>query len=343
MENPILVEVLRGEVVESFHRGVVCVVDGNNKILFSLGDINQLCYPRSAMKFIQHIPLLESGAVSKFGFTLKEIAVMCGSHNAEKMHLDTVSSILSKIGLSETSLKCGAHYPMLNDDLVNMYQQDKKPTDLYNNCSGKHAGFLAYCVYNGLDTSDYLNPNHPLQQHIKKVCAEMYEVSEESMQYAIDGCSAPVYSVSVLHQAIGYKNLCVSTKFGEARKYACQTIIEAVSTFPEMVAGSNRYCTDMMRICGDEIVGKTGAEGIYCMSVYNKEIGICIKIDDGKMLPQYNVAQAIIDSLSLFSSEKLAPLQKYLQEDILNWNQLKTGELRPSGQLIDALNTRKIA
>ncbi len=342
MENPILVEVHRGEIVESFHRGVICVVDENNELLFSMGDIHQMCYPRSSMKFLQHIPLLESGAVLKYGFTLKEIAVMCGSHNSEKMHLETVASILSKIGLSELDLKCGAHLPTLSEDIKDMYQIDKKPTDIYNNCSGKHAGFLAYCMFYNVDTDDYLNPNHPLQQQIKKVCAEMYEVSEESMLAAIDGCSAPVYSVSVLHQAIGYKNLAATYNFSDARKQACALIIEAVKSYPEMVAGTNRYCTDMMRICGDEIVGKTGAEGVYCMSLYNKKIGVCIKIDDGKMLPQYNVAQAIIESLSLFSSEKLTPLHKYLQEDILNWNHLKTGVLKPSVLLLTELNRQFI-
>jgi L-asparaginase II len=119
-------------------------------------------------------------------------------------------------------------------------------------------------------------------------------------------------------------------------------IIEAVKSYPEMVAGTNRYCTDMMRICGDEIVGKTGAEGVYCMTLYNKKIGVCIKIDDGKMLPQYNVAQAFISSIKLFPIEKLTPLHKYLQEDILNWNQLKTGVLKPSELLLTELNRQFI-
>lgn len=340
MENPILVEVIRGEVVESFHRGVICVVGEDNKVLFSKGNIHQVCYPRSAMKFLQPIPLLESGAVERFGFTLEEIAVMCGSHNAESMHLDVVTSILHKIGLTASDLKCGAHYPMQPNDIATLYREDKKPTDLHNNCSGKHAGFLAYCVHFGYDTKDYLHPNHPLQRAIKQVCSEMYEVSEDSMLLAIDGCSAPVYSVSVYHQAIGYKNLAASSLFGERRKMACDLIIEAVKSFPAMVAGTARYCTDMMQVCGDEIVGKTGAEGVYCMSLYRKKIGVCIKIDDGKMLPQYNVAQAFIESTNLFSEEKISSLHHYLQEDINNWNQYTTGYISAvpnlfSGWVID--------
>jgi len=337
MENPILVEVIRGDVVESFHRGVICVVDEANQVLFSKGNIHQVCYPRSAMKFLQHIPLLESGAVEQFGFTLAEIAVMCGSHNAEPMHVDVVTSILRKIGLGADDLRCGAHYPMQQEDIAAFYRADKKPTDLHNNCSGKHAGFLAYCVLLGYDTKDYLHPDHPLQQAIKQVCAEMYEVPAASMLLAIDGCSAPVYSVSVYHQAIGYKNLAASASFGAKRKMACDRIIEAVKHYPEMVAGTARYCTDMMRVCGEEIVGKTGAEGVYCMSVYPKKIGVCIKIDDGKMLPQYNVAQAFIESTKLFSAEKTASLHHYLQEDLKNWNQFTTGCVQAVPDLFSGL------
>ncbi len=328
MENPILVEVIRGEVVESFHRGVICVVDAQNKVLFSKGNIHQVCYPRSAMKFLQHIPLIESGAVERFGLSLEEIAVMCGSHNAEPKHVDVVTSILRKIGLTASDLRCGAHYPTQQEDIVALYKNDIKPTDLHNNCAGKHAGFLAYCVHLGYDTKDYLNPDHPLQRAIKHVCAEMYEVPEELMLLAIDGCSAPVYAISVYHQAIGYKNLAASSSFGEKRKQACDTIIEAVKSFPAMVAGTGRYCTEMMQVCGDEIIGKTGAEGVYCMALYHKKMGVCIKIDDGKMLPQYNVAQAFIESTHLFTKEKTSSLHHYLQEEIKNWNQYTTGSIR---------------
>ena len=337
MSNPILVEAWRGETLESFHRGVICVVNEKNEIIYSKGDVYQACFPRSAMKFLQHIPLIESGAVEKFGFTLQEIAIMCGSHNAEPAHVDTVLSILNKIGLDKYALQCGAHYPMLAKDFIPMYAQAISPHHIHNNCSGKHAGFLALCVFNNWDIESYLSPDHPSQIVIKKVCAEMYESDVTKMQAAFDGCSAPIYNVSVYHQAIGYKNLVSNQKYDATRQKACKMIIDAVSQYPEMVAGTDRYCTDMMRICSSEIIGKTGAEGIFCLGFKNKKWGVCIKIDDGKMLPQYNVAQALINSTHLISHEQMQVLEKYLHDDIKNWNQKSTGKLKVSDEIVEEL------
>lgn len=337
MTNPILVEAWRAETLESFHRGVICIVDEHYKVLYSKGDIYQDCFPRSAMKYLQHIPLLESGAIEKFGISLKEIAIMCGSHNAESYHVETVNSILTKIGLDRYALQCGAHYPMLPKDFIPMYAQGAAPQDIHNNCSGKHAGFLALCVFNNWDIESYLSPEHPLQKLIKETCASMYEVDINTMHYAFDGCSAPIYNVNVYHQAIGYKNLICNEKYDARRQKACNLIIEAVSKYPEMVAGTDRYCTDMMKICQQEVIGKTGAEGIFCLGFKNKRWGACIKIDDGKMLPQYNVAQAIIESSKLFSKEQLMPLHKYLNDEIKNWNQKSTGKLMVNKIILEEL------
>lgn len=337
MSNPILVEAWRGETLESFHRGVICIVAEDNQVLYSKGDIHQECFPRSAMKFLQHIPMLESGAAEKYQFTMAEIAIMCGSHNAELEHVNTVNSILAKIGLDRHALQCGAHYPLLSKDFIPMYAQAIPPSDLHNNCSGKHAGFLALCVFNNWDISSYLLPSHPLQVLIKATCAELYETDTEHMHCAFDGCSAPIYNVSVYHQAIGYKNLICNEKYNDSRRKACQTIIEAVSQFPQMVAGTDRYCTDMMRICASEVIGKTGAEGIFCMGFKNKRWGVCIKIDDGKMLPQYNIAQALIQASKLYELEDLKPLEKYLHDDIKNWNQLSTGKLQVNKIIVEEL------
>lgn len=338
MSNPILVEAWRGETLESFHRGVICVVDELNQVVYAKGDIHQECFPRSAMKFLQHVPLIESGAVEKFGFTLKEIAIMCGSHNAEPEHIEVVNGILEKIGLDRYALHCGAHYPMLAKDFVPMYASGKMPNDIHNNCSGKHAGFLALCVFNSWSIEDYLSPDHPSQKLIKHVCASMYETDESKMNYAFDGCSAPIYNITVYHQAVGYKNLICHERYDANRQKACRMIIEAVSQYPEMVAGTDRYCTDMMRVCAAEVIGKTGAEGIFCLGFKHKRWGVCIKIDDGKMLPQYNVAQALIKSTGLFNRDTLAPLEKYLHDDIKNWNLKSTGRLKVSDDIVSELS-----
>jgi L-asparaginase II len=340
--NPILVEVYRGGLLESFHRGVVCVVNQQNEIIFSVGDTEQLCYPRSAMKLLQVIPLLLNGGVEKFNFNLEEIAVMCGSHNAESEHLRVVSSILKKMGLNPDHLNCGPQYPSSKKDTNALIKADVKPHQIHNNCSGKHAGMLATCALMNWPIEDYINPNHPLQKAIKEICALMYEYPEQKMITALDGCSAPIFSVPVKNQAIAYKNLVSNNHLPDAVKAACAMVVKAVSAYPFMVAGSKRYCTDMMQITAPQIIGKTGAEGIFCITFTEQKLGVCIKIDDGKMLPQYNVAQALVNASGLFTEDKLAPLQHHLQTPITNFNKLTTGEIKVSEPLIAKLKQFKL-
>ncbi len=319
--NPILVELHRGEVNESFHRGVICVVDKNNEVIFSRGDIQQVCYPRSAMKLFQHIPLITSGAFEHFNFTLKELAVMCGSHNGEQMHMDTVNGILQKIGLTDSYLKCGAQSPTLKVDLHKLIKSDLKPTQLHNNCSGKHAGFLAYCIYNKLDPNEYISPNSELQIEIKKVVSAFYEFPENELKCGMDGCSAPTFAMPVYNQAVAFKNLAnPSNSIPDKYKEAASIIIKACSEFPEMLAGSKRYCTDLIKNTKGRIIGKTGADGVYCLVDTQTGMGISIKIDDGKMGPQYQVAQELLDHLNLISQEIKDSLDSYHEFELTNFS-----------------------
>ena len=338
--NPILVEIYRNKVLESFHRGVVCVVDHDGKIIFSEGDVNQICYPRSAMKLLQVLPLIENGGIERFNFSSEEIAIMCGSHNGEAEHLRVVNSILQKIGLDKEKLFCGPQYPTSKKDSDDLIRKNEKPHHIHNNCSGKHAGMLALSVLLGVSTDDYINPNHPIQKMILDVCAEMYEYPKEKMTIALDGCSAPIFSVPVYNQALSYKNIVAPEKFGKKRITSCNTIIEAISNHPFMIAGTNRYCTDMMEICAPRMIGKTGAEGVFSIGLTKEKIGVSIKIDDGKMLPQYNVAQAFIEATNIFSKDELKPLHQYAQEEIRNFNKLNCGEIKVREDLFKNLDVR---
>jgi L-asparaginase II len=333
--NPILATAYRGGVAESFHRGVVCIVDTQGHVVYSCGDIHQICYPRSAMKLLQVIPLLEAGGVQKLNLTLAEIAVMCGSHNGEAEHIQEVNSILAKCGLHKDSLQCGPQYPSAKKDANELIKHNQKPHHEHNNCSGKHAGMLATCVLMGWSTHDYLDASHPLQQAIMKVCSDFYEYPESQMVLAYDGCTAPIYSVPVYNQAVAYKNLAQpQPKYSQS----CKVIVDAVSAHPFMVAGSGRYCTDMMKITAPLVIGKTGAEGVFCMSFTQQKLGVCIKIDDGKMQPQYNVAQAIIHASAMWSEDELKELHHYMVNPIINFNKIQTGELAVDKELINSLS-----
>ncbi|MDX5319596.1 MAG: asparaginase [Bacteroidota bacterium] len=334
MSNPILVEVIRGGVLESFHRGVICVVDREGKVILEEGDIRQVCYPRSALKFFQQIPLLMSGAVEAFGFTEEELAVTCGSHNGEERHVNAVDSILRKIGLDRSALQCGAQYPTHRKTANELIAKGIKPEAIHNNCSGKHAGFLALAIYKGLSTHDYLESNHPVQSEIKSLVADFHDMPLHALHGALDGCSAPIFAIPVYHQALAYMRL-VNPDFGDTRlRNACDTLVRVAHEHPFMIAGTGRYCTDLMEHCGAELIGKTGAEGIYSLAFHQLGIGACIKIDDGKMLPQYHVAQKLVAQSGLFEPAQLAPLHHYLEAPIVNFSKNVTGSIRVSDAIL---------
>ncbi len=332
--NPVLVEVWRGEVLESFHRGVICVVDREGNVVYEAGDIRQLCYPRSALKFFQQIPLILSGAADAFGFTEEELAVMCGSHNGEEAHQRAVRSILSKIGLSTEHLLCGSQYPSDRKTSNALIAAQEKPGPIHNNCSGKHAGFLALCVFRGQSPEDYINPNHPVQKEIRQVVADFHDMREEDMAVALDGCSAPIYAIPVYRQALAYMRL-VNPDFGDdALRSACTRLVDAARKHPFMIAGSGRYCTDLIAHCESEVIGKTGAEGIYSLAFHREIYGACIKIDDGKMLPQYNVAQKLIARSGLFGEDTLNALKRYEEAPIRNFRKFETGQIKVADDIL---------
>jgi L-asparaginase II len=338
MENPILVKVFRGGVLESFHRGSVCVVNQHNEIIFQLGNSDQICYPRSALKLIQALPLIELGGIEKFGFTPAEIAITCGSHNGEDVHVNTVQSMLQKMGLEISDLGCGAQYPSHKASSETFVKLGTKPSAIHNNCSGKHAGMLALCLLLNHPIKNYLDPAHPIQQLILKYVSEMYQYPSSKMVCALDGCTAPIYSIPIYNQAIAFKNLAEPSQLRSSLRLACNKIIEIVGSNPYMIAGADRYCTEMMQITAPKIIGKTGAEGVFCMSFTEQKYGVCIKIDDGKMLPQYQVAQALVEASGLFTQSSLASIHNYAVKDIKNYNKLTTGETLANTELINAFS-----
>lgn len=318
--NPILVELVRGGITESFHRGVVCVVDEHGDVIFSVGDIKQVCFPRSALKYLQHIPLLTSEIFDHYNFTSKELSLMCGSHNGEDQHVEVVNGVLAKIGLDPTCLKCGAQNPTRKSDWIKLIKNGDFAQAVHNNCSGKHAGFLAFNAFHNLDTSNYLSSEFELQRKIKECVAHFAELETSELTEGMDGCSAPTYAMPVYNQALMYKNLVApNNKISTEEQNAAKRIIAAVAEYPEMIAGTKRYCTDLMKVTNGRIIGKTGADGVYCLAIPEKKWGISIKVDDGKMGPQYQIAQSVLLELGLLSEEEATMLNPYYEFDISNF------------------------
>ena len=287
MQSEILAKAMRGETVESIHRGYLIIVDGEGRTLFSLGNPEIVTFWRSSAKSFQAIPFLTSGAADAFDFSEKEIALACGSHSGEPMHVETAARMLEKIGLTEADLRCGAHLPFDETCAAEMIHAGEEPTQLHNNCSGKHAAMLAFAKHTGADLQSYEHPAHPVQKAILECVAEFSDVPTDEIKIGIDGCAAPNFAVPISAMAKSFARLVFPPKtFDDETREACRRIVSATVANPEMIGGTGRLDTMIMREAGGKIVSKIGAEGVYSAGVlpspqYKTGLGIAFKIEDG--------------------------------------------------------------
>jgi L-asparaginase II len=277
--NSILVEVTRGSLVESVHRGAVALVDATGALVWSVGDVGRPIYPRSALKPVQALPLLESGAAEAFGLGDEEVALACASHSGEPMHVDRVRAWLRRIGCSAGDLACGAHE--LRDEVREaMRARGETVTPVHNNCSGKHTGFLSVARHGGHPTAGYTDVRHPVQRAVADAIRELGGLSGE-LPWGVDGCTAPNFAVPLTALARMMAQLADPGRQPPARARALRRILASMSAHPELVAGTGRICTLLMRQGKGRFVMKTGAEGVFVAVLPERGLGLALKIDDG--------------------------------------------------------------
>lgn len=336
-----LVEVWRGPIVESLHRGHLVAVDGAGQIVAELGAPQTVTFIRSSGKPFQTIPLITSGAADRFGFTDQEIAIACGSHSGEQIHVETVQSMLKKIGLGENALKCGVHDPFSIEVSKELARKQQRPSVLQNNCSGKHAGMLAVAKHLGAPIESYDEPSHPLQQLILHTVSKFSGIPEEQIFIGTDGCAAPVFGVPVRAMALMYARLVSpSADFEQPVKDAGRRIVEAMIRFPEMVGGSkDRLDTEMIRAGNGRLISKIGAEGVYTVGVlpsadWPNGLGLALKVEDGD--DRRARPPAVIEALrqlGVLSESEITALASYAPTPITNRRGDRVGEARAAFSL----------
>jgi len=287
MESEILAEVVRGETVESIHRGHVVVISGDGKTIFSRGNPEMITFFRSSAKAFQAFPFLTSGAAERFGFSDAEIALACGSHSGERIHTETAAKMLAKIGLTESDLKCGVQIPF-NDEIAEaMIRAGEKPNQLHNNCSGKHAAMLGLAKHLGADLQSYEDLENPVQQAILETVSQFTDVPISEIKIGIDGCAAPNFALPLSAMATSFARLVFPPKsFDEETRQACRRVVSAMISYPQMIGGTERLDTILMQSARGKVISKIGAEGVYVAGVFPSErwkkgLGIALKIEDG--------------------------------------------------------------
>jgi len=330
MEVVRLVEVTRGELVESVHRGAVAVVDIEGKIIAGAGDTAYLTYIRSAAKPMQALPVIESGAAACFGLEQTELALLTASHNGEDEHVRVGRRIMEKIGLAGQYLQCGTHPPLHAASARKLFGQGAEPTVFHCTCSGKHAGMLALAKFFGWSLHDYYHLEHPVQQMMLKTMADFTGLEPSDITVGIDGCGVPVFAMSLERMALAYARWASPGVFGEERKRACLALHEAMTTHPLLVAGTGRLATEMMKATGRKLVVKDGTEGIFCVSVPEKGWGIALKIEDGHTRALGPAVIEVLDQLGLLNEEEKGRLASHARRQLKNYRGEIIGEIRPA-------------
>ncbi|MBO6637887.1 MAG: asparaginase [Roseitalea sp.] len=329
MANPVIAEVTRGSRIESIHRGRVVAVDADGRVVFAAGDVEMPVYPRSALKLMQALPLVESGAADAFGLGKRELAFAGASHSSEPVHVETARTMLSKAGLTQDDLQCGAHWPLFGSDaMVKLARSGDAPTRAHNNCSGKHAGFLCTCVHQGIDTGDYLADENDVQRQVRTTIEQLTGATLDADRCGLDGCSAPTYALPLVAFARGFARLAAGNGLEAARARAARRLIEAGMAEPFMVAGTGRFCTGLMAACAGRVYVKTGAEGVYVGAIPEEGIALALKCDDGATrAAEVAIAAALIQALG--PVHDLAPtIAPFAERPVHDWNGTPVGELR---------------
>jgi L-asparaginase II len=298
--NPILVNVMRGGTVESMHRGALAVVDADGTVGAALGDIDRPVFPRSAVKLLQALPLVESGAADQLDLNDDELALACSSHNGEEAHVRTAMRMLAKAGLDESALECGTHWPKHDGAMRALSRAGREPTALNNNCSGKHAGFLcvACAVHGHTGLGEYCrgygHPDHPVMREVTAALESVTGFQASRAPRATDGCSIPTFGMALRALSRGFARVGTGVGLRPGQAKAAQRLRAAIARSPFMVAGTDRFDTLVMQQLGERVCCKVGAEGVYCAALPTLGLGVAIKIDDGNNSRAAEVVMAAV-------------------------------------------------
>jgi len=335
MANPVLIEVTRGALVESWHRGSVAVATPSGALALTLGDVASPVYPRSAIKALQAVPLIETGAADRFGFGSAEIALACGSHAGTERHASLAASMLQRAGLTPSALQCGPHAPLGASAANALIAGGEAPTQLHNNCSGKHAGMLATAVHLGEPVANYWQPGHDVQKRIHCALEEVSGAELGAEVCGTDGCSVPNWAMPLSVLARTFARLATGEGLIAKRRQALDRILQACWEYPELVAGRGRADTVVMRALPGQVFMKTGAEGVYCGAFPGLGLGFALKIDDGGKRASAGAAIALV--------ERLYPVARGLMPygEIKTWWGVEVGAIRSSAPFEAALDKLK--
>jgi L-asparaginase II len=332
--DPVLVEVTRGALVESRHRGAAAVVDAAGRIVHAWGDVEQPIYARSALKPLQALPLVETGAADAFGLGARELALACGSHHGEGPHVAAVGAWLARIGCGVGDLECGAHRPANQEAADALVRAGAEPSALHHNCSGKHTGFLTASRFLGEATRGYIAPDHPAQRRVLATLAAMTGLDLARAPSGTDGCGIPVIALPLSGLARAMARMVDPAGVPAGRADAARRLLDAMAAEPLMVAGSTGFATALLRAAAPHVRAKPGAEGVFAAALPRLGLGLALKIDDGAGRADEVALAAILMRLGCLDAAALAALGERVRPHVRTVAGAAVGEVRPAPALL---------
>lgn len=334
-ESPVLAEVTRGPVVESVHRGALAIVTSEGEVVLALGDLHRPYYPRSAIKALQTVPVVASGAADAFGLDDRELAVACASHGGTAAHVAAVRHLMQQAGLREADLACGAHWPLDSEAGRKLAREGRGPSAVHNNCSGKHAGMIATAKHLGMPLEGYERIDHPLQVMVRETIEAFADAPLADAPVGTDGCSVPTWALPLPVVARSFARFATGDGLSESHGSAARRLFDACVAEPVMVDGERRFVTEVLARADGAIFLKGGAEGFYCAGFRESGLGLALKIDDGARRASETVLAAVIARLL----PHVRDLRGLTDRPLRNWRGVLVGEHRPSEALLSALET----
>lgn len=327
-----LINVTRGKIVENIIRGDIAVINNNGELIAACGNPYKLTYMRSAAKPLQAAAIIERGVADTFNLESDEIAIMCSSHIADHYHLKVVESVLNKIGLEEDDLQCGADYSHNAAIKEACIAKSMKKRKIYNNCSGKHASMLALCVQENWDITTYYSPEHPVQKIILDNMSYFTGVPKDSIVIGIDGCGVPVFGVPLFNMAWSYNRMLNHQNLSQEKQIAADRITNAMWQNPRLIAGDGEFCTALLQAAPQHILGKMGADGIYCCAIKDGP-AIALKIEDGNGAISAMVMVSVLRQLGVLTESESTALERFSEKLNFNCRGEIVGETAPTFQL----------
>ncbi len=329
--NPVLAHLVRNNWMENRYRGAFCVADPSGRILWSAGDIVRDIFPRSALKSLQSVALFRSGAVERFALDSLDIAIASASHLGEPEHVRAVRNFLEKIGCSEDDFECGSHPPTDRTARKALAASGVSPSQVHNNCSGKHAGMLAVARALDVPVKGYSRPDHPVQKLVRACIQDVAGVELAAEKCGTDGCSLPAWALSLHALATGFARAATGEGLSEQTAAATRAIVGAATSHPFLIAGTDAFDTDAMAAFGGNLMSKGGAEGVFCGSLPQLGLGYALKCDDGNMQAAETMAARLLLEIARPDERQKAFLLARSQKTLKNWRGLEVATLQAVG------------